>query len=132
MKHLNLTTARINTRLFVRTGLLAVLLAVAGTSLASDPGSISGSTTLTVTNAVLVSLEVTPNNPAVPAVARAQAFSATGVFSDGTTRDLTAVVTWSSSNRSVATISNADGSDGVASGISPGTTQISAQLARKL
>ena len=29
MKHLNLTTARINTRLFVRAGLLAVLLAVA-------------------------------------------------------------------------------------------------------
>jgi len=41
MKHLNLTTARINTRLFVRAGLLAVLLAVAGTSLASDPVLVS-------------------------------------------------------------------------------------------
>ena len=40
------------------------------------------------------------------------------------------MVTWSSSDGSVATISTAAGSNGVASGISPGTTQISAQLAR--
>ena len=112
MKHLNLTTARISMRLFVRAGLLVALLAVAGTSLASDP--------------VLVTLGVTPTNPSVPA-GRTQPFTATGVFSDGSTRDLTSSATWSSSDTS-ATISNATGSKGVATGISPGVTEISALL----
>ena len=62
MKQSKLTTARSNPRSFFLAWLLTGMLAMAGTSLASDPGSISGSTTLTVTNAVLVSLEVTPNN----------------------------------------------------------------------
>ncbi len=63
----------------------------------------SGSTTLTVTNALLESIEVTP----VTSIANGTSiqFTATGHFDDSTTQDLTSQVTWTSSDSSV-TISN--------------------------
>ncbi|MCK5944553.1 MAG: Ig-like domain-containing protein, partial [Planctomycetes bacterium] len=45
---------------------------------------------------------------------------------DSTTQDLTTTVTWSSSATSVATISNASSSEGVATGVSIGSTTITA------
>ena len=86
-----------------------------------------GSTTLTVTDAVLDSIEVTPTNPSIPA-GRTIAFTATGSFSDGSHQDLTTSVTWSSANVTVATISNVSGSQGIATGQAQGTSQIQAQL----
>jgi hypothetical protein len=56
-------------------------------------------------------------------------FTATGHYSDGTTQPLTEEVTWSSSSLGVATISNANGSRGIATGVSMGTTTIGATLA---
>ncbi|MEI6092841.1 MAG: DUF1554 domain-containing protein, partial [bacterium] len=64
---------------------------------------VSGTTTLTVTPATLVSIAVTPTNPNVPN-GLTQQFTATGTYSDGTTQNITTSVTWSSSNVSVATI----------------------------
>lgn len=48
----------------------------------------------------LVSIAVTPDNPII-AVGAIQQFTATGTYSDNTTQDLTASVTWSSSDASV-------------------------------
>jgi hypothetical protein len=73
----------------------------------------------------LVSIDVRPANSTLPA-GRTQQFTATGTYSDGTNRDLTGSVTWSSSNRSAATISNASGSPGLATGVAPGITTIRA------
>jgi 6-phosphogluconolactonase (cycloisomerase 2 family) len=53
-------------------------------------------------------------------------FAASGVFDDTSTADVTSVVTWTSSNNAVATISNAAGSQGLATGASLGTTTITA------
>lgn len=50
-------------------------------------------------------------------------FTATGTFSDGTTRNLTASVTWSSSTAANATISGT----GLATGVLSGTTMITAK-----
>jgi hypothetical protein len=47
-------------------------------------------------------------------------FTATGTYSDGSTQDLTAVVTWSSSDPSVV-FSTAPGDEGLATGASAGT-----------
>src|SRR5207245_6393546 len=55
-------------------------------------------------------------------------FTATGTFSDSTTQDLTTQVTWSSSSTAVATISNAGGSQGLATSVAAGTTTITATL----
>ena len=89
---------------------------------ATDPvTSLAGTATLTVTSAVLVSIAVTPVNPSI-AKGRTQAFVATGTFSDGTTANLTSSVTWTSSDTSVATISNASGSQGLATSPNTGNT----------
>jgi hypothetical protein len=108
-------------------GLVTTLAEGIATITATDPASsISDSTTLTVTAAQLVSIEVTPENPSIK-VAATQQFVATGTFSDDTILDLTSQVTWSSSDPGVATVSNADGSQGLATGVSAGSTTIEAE-----
>ena len=66
-------------------------------------------------------IEVVPTSASV-AVGRTQEFSATGTYSDNFTRDLTATVTWSTSDESVATIDPS----GLASGIAEGEVTITA------
>jgi trimeric autotransporter adhesin len=81
-----------------------------------------------VTSARLVSVAVTRAVPSVP-VGLTDAFTATGTYTNGTSQDLTAVVTWTSSDAAVASVSNASGSAGVATGATPGTTTIGASEA---
>ncbi|MEK6683811.1 MAG: Ig-like domain-containing protein, partial [Nitrospirota bacterium] len=69
----------------------------------------------------LVSITVVPANPSI-AAGGSQPFTATGTFSDNSTYNLTGLVTWNSSNLSVATISLG----GVAMGIGGGTSTITA------
>ena len=61
-------------------------------------------------------------------VGKTQAFTATGTFSDTTTRNLTGDVTWSSSDTDVAQISNAGDSRGEATGLKKGEATITATL----
>jgi len=86
-------------------------------------GGLSASTTLTVTAATLVSITVLPANHSIAQGTTLQ-FSATGAFSNSTTQDLTTSAAWSSSVTSVATISNAAGSNGMATSVAPGTATI--------
>jgi uncharacterized protein YjdB len=72
----------------------------------------------------LSSIAITPQSPGSLAVGAALQFTATGTYSDGSTADLTSQVTWTSSDTSVATISEA----GLATGIAAGTTEITAAL----
>ncbi len=72
--------------------------------------------------AALVSITVTPSNPSV-GVGLTLQFTATGTFDDQSTADLTSSVTWHISASSVATI---DATTGLATGVSVGTTSISA------
>lgn len=69
-------------------------------------GGISANTSLAVTPAVLISLDITPTNPILPTCQQLQ-FNAIGTFAGDMTQDLSAATTWSSSNNGVATISNA-------------------------
>jgi hypothetical protein len=99
-----------------------------GTSLISATiAGVTGSTTLTVSTATLQSIEVLPPNPSI-ALGSGLALMATGHFTDMTTLDLTAQVSWSSTALAVATVSNAAGSRGVATSVSAGTTTIIASL----
>ena len=75
----------------------------------------------------LDNIEVAPTNPSIVR-GTLQQFTATGTFSDSTTQDLTTAVTWSSSSPGTATISNAAGSEGLASAVAIGTTTITATL----
>jgi uncharacterized protein YjdB len=84
---------------------------------------ISGRSTVFVTgsNAALVAIIVTPN-PVTVAIAMPQTLVATGVFTDGSTKNVTATVTWSSSRVDVATID----AMGLVTGIAAGDTTITA------
>ena len=90
-------------------------------------GTISGSTGLTVTAATLVSIAITPASPSVTDGATQQ-FTATGTYTDNSTQNLTASVTWASSNTTIASVSNAPGSGGLATAAGVGTTAIGASL----
>jgi hypothetical protein len=87
--------------------------------------AIVGTASLKVTAAVLVSIAVTPATPSI-AKGTKQQLVATGTFSDGTTQVLTTTVTWASATPATATISNANGSRGLASSVAVGSTVISA------
>ncbi len=106
---------------------LATPSAIGTTTVTATSGAVSGSTTLTVTAATLVSIAITPANPGIVQGATQQ-FSATGTYSDGSSQNLTASVTWSSGSTGVATISNAAGSQGLATSVTGGTTIISCTL----
>ncbi|HEY1906729.1 MAG TPA: Ig-like domain-containing protein [Myxococcaceae bacterium] len=104
---------------------LASALTEGSTTILATLGAIHGQATLTVTPATLASISVTPTTPRRP-LPLTLAFTATGVFTDHTTQDLTTQVTWASSSTAAATISNAAGSQGLASTVAAGTTTISA------
>ncbi len=94
-------------------------------SISATMSSITGSATLTVMAPVLVSIAVTPANASI-AVGSTQQLTATGTYSDGSTQNLTSTAAWSSSAPSVATISNASGSQGLATTAGLGTTTMQA------
>lgn len=95
---------------------------------ASFGGVASNSAVLTVSPSVLESIAIMPD-PASAAVGLTQQFTATGTYNGGsTTLDITASVTWTSSDTSIATISNAAGSAGLATALAEGTTNITASL----
>ena len=101
---------------------LATGASAGSTTIQAASGSINGSTSLTVNpGPTLVSIAVTPINPSIAAGAPQQ-FTATGTYSDGSHQNLTNSATWTSTNTSVATISNV----GLATGVSPGSTTIQA------
>ncbi|MBV9345804.1 MAG: Ig-like domain-containing protein, partial [Gammaproteobacteria bacterium] len=91
-------------------------------------GVTSAPITLTVTPATLVSLVVTPPSPSI-ALGMQQQFTATGTYTDNSTQNLTSQVTWRSTAATVATISNAAGSNGLARSISAGTSLVTATMA---
>src|SRR5205823_3807949 len=108
----------------VTSGGLATGLAQSTSEISASSGGVTGSTTLAVGPATLVSIAVTPANPTITK-GTTQQFTATGTYTDGSTLDVTSSVTWVSSTTSVATIT----AGGLATGAAPGTSQISATSA---
>ena len=104
-------------------GLLASICLLAGCGRGGAIGGTGGGTG----QPVLSSLQISPTNPSV-AAGLTQKFTATGKFSDGSTRDMTATVTWTSSSPAIASI-NVSGTPGLAKGLVPGNSTISASSA---
>jgi hypothetical protein len=106
---------------------LAMGVDLGASTITAAQGVIMGSTTLTVSAATLVSVAVTPGSQSAALGLTAQ-FGATGTFSDGSTQTITDQVTWSSSNPSLATVSNAMGSKGLSTSAAVGVVSIIATL----
>ena len=82
--------------------------------------AVKGSFLQTITDPVLQRINIT--NTASPAAGFTDALKATGVYSDGSTNDLTALVSWSSSNPSIFTIS----ASGLVTGLIQGVATVTA------
>ena len=110
---------------------LATSAAIGSTEITADLGGVKFTTTLTVTQARLASIAMTP--PSATATIGGTSggitqFTATGTYTDGSTQDITSLVTWASDTVGVATISNAAGTAGFATSVVQGTATISAAL----
>jgi trimeric autotransporter adhesin len=98
---------------------LILLALFTGCGGGSKSGSSSGSGN---TSATLSSIQVTPSTMSI-GMGATQSFAATGQYSDGSSKDLTASVQWNSSDSAIASIV----AGGVATGSNPGTVSISAK-----
>ncbi|MUL11501.1 beta strand repeat-containing protein [Aliivibrio fischeri] len=86
-------------------------------------GVSSNSATLTITSAVVRSLQITPAVQSIPKGSQQQ-YAAIATYSDNSTLDVTGRVNWNSSDRNVATITNA----GLAQSIIEGEVSITGSL----
>jgi hypothetical protein len=100
---------------------MAVSKTIGATSISALYKSVSGSSTLTVAAPALVSIVVTPQNPSLTPNHSVQ-LSASGTFTDGITKDISSMVTWSSTATSVLTIN----ATGLTTAKSPGAAIITA------
>jgi len=82
----------------------------------------TASVSVVVTDAVLVSLTVTPPYQSLPKGLSEQ-LHATGTFTDATTQDVTSLATWSSSNATVVTVKG-----GMVTGANIGSATVTAAL----
>ena len=107
---------------------LASATGAGSVTISAASGSITGSTTLTVTGALLTAIEITPNAPSI-AKGVSQAFVAMGIFSDNSTQNLTTQVTWSSDTVGVAVVSNSVPTIGTVTATGIGTAMLTASTA---
>jgi uncharacterized protein YjdB len=99
------------------------------TAVASYVGSNppTGVATLVVQTPQIDSIAISPTNPSILIADRLQ-FTATAHLTDGSSKDVTKQVIWSSADSSVAMVSNALAASGLVTGITQGSTAISAAL----
>ncbi|MCX7132253.1 Ig-like domain-containing protein, partial [Aeromonas sp.] len=104
------------------TGLTTAIAPGIATITASFDG-ISSTASLVVTEATLTALQITPESSSV-AKGQQQQYFAQGVYSDKTSADITGMVSWSSSDATIATVSTT----GLTTAIAPGTATITASV----
>jgi uncharacterized protein YjdB len=109
----------------ISTGGMATAVTTGVTNVTAKSGTMQASATLAVNNASvgLTSITLSPLVSAL-AVHTTQQLNATGAYSDGSSRDLTSNVTWSSSSTAAATVDV----NGLVTGVAAGTTSITATL----
>jgi len=100
---------------------LAIALESGTATISATKDGITGSASLTVNIPALASILVTPGTSSI-LVGSTQTFTANGIFTDGTSQNLTTLATWESTSTATASISN----QGLATGAAGGTTTIRA------
>jgi hypothetical protein len=106
---------------------VATALAVGTVTVTATLGAISDDAELTVTDAELVSIAISASPTSITMGSTAQ-LTAMGTYTDATETDITTAVTWGSADAGVIVVSNALGSEGEATGVAVGTTDVSAAL----
>ncbi len=109
---------------------IANAASVGTSTISATYSGLTGSTTLTVTSATVVSLSVSPSNPTISQIGTNAQFTATATYSNGATLDVTEQATWTSADPLTISISNDPGSRGLATPtLRLGSTTISASYA---
>ena len=116
-------TGTIGTAIGLSVGTATITAFHTPSGVSSNDSGLSGR--LTVVPAALTSIVVTPLQASIP-LGDTQNFTATGLYSNGTSRDISRDVNWSSSNLAVATVSTGTAAPGIASTLSEGMATISA------
>src|SRR5208337_4594489 len=123
---LDTTVAKVNSQ-GVATAIGSGRVVITGTI--QDPQTLKifqVSTILTVVPQ-LTGITISPGSAQI-AKGTAQQFTATGNYNDGTSPDITSLVTWRSTQSKVAAVSSSPGTQGLALAAAPGSTSISASL----
>lgn len=106
-------------------GLVSGVALGTATITATDPQTgVQGSSGVVVTSdatPTLKAIQVAPN-PAIVTVGLTTQFAAYGVYADGSSRDITTTVAWSSSRPELASLDD----DGLTTGIAPGQSTVTA------
>jgi hypothetical protein len=100
---------------------LATSVAQGNVMVMATLGGVSGSASLTVSSAALLSLSVSPTAPSL-AVGGSLQFTAAGSFSDQSVRDITALVQWSTGDGTVAVMTGL--TPGLANAIASGSVSV--------
>jgi 6-phosphogluconolactonase (cycloisomerase 2 family) len=108
------------------TGLVSAVAAGSSTIAAAVNG-VQGTATVTVTSETLASIAITPASISIANTTKTQ-LHATGTYTDTTVHDITAQVTWTSGQPTIASVSNAPNLEGQVMGLAPGTATITATL----
>lgn len=117
-------TSSANIAAVTTSGLATTTTQGSSTITATDANtSISGTFSLTVTQAVLTALAISPSEPAVAAGLN-QLMTLTGTYTDGSTSSSLSNVVWTSSATGTATVAT----NGLASGVAKGSTTLTAQV----
>jgi hypothetical protein len=118
------TTAQVSTA--AASAGLTTGLAKGTTKITATYMNVTGSTTVSVTDATITQIQVTPFNPSIP-VGFDRRLSATAIYSDGTNHDITALATWTSADPTTAAVSTALATKGLVTAVQGGTVAITAQ-----
>jgi hypothetical protein len=92
----------------------------------SGAPSTKGESVVSRNTPVLMAINISPSNPLGIDPGTHLLFTATGSYSDNSVQDLTTIAVWTSSDISIATVSNARDSKGWATAVSKGYCSISA------
>jgi len=103
-------------------------LTVGSVTITATYDGMSASTTLTVQDKKVTTIQVTQVTPTYPTAHLGidQAFVATALYDNGTTGPVTGLATWTSSDPTVAGVGTGGGTAGVATPVKAGTTTITA------
>src|SRR5258708_6417984 len=102
-------------------------MGVGCSAVTASRGAVSGSTKMRVSGARLVSIAVAPARSTV-VMGDKLPMTATGLYSDGSTVDLTTQAVWTTASSAVVTVSNASGSQGLLTAVAMGMTTVSATV----
>jgi len=89
----------------VSSGGAVVAEGIGAATISATAGSVTGSTGLTVTSAVIVALNITPSTLSL-LIANSSQFQATATYSDGTTQNMTTTVRWSAATPMILNVTS--------------------------